>query len=101
MHKERKGGIIEAYNYKGDNAVCGLVWFQVELDRTLPSLEMTLPLLPGNSAKQVLLIAYFGDLPAVCELHADSHQSDIGTIWSSGWFPTMWSMKLRQPEGLK
>lgn len=53
------------------------------------------------SMKQLLLIAYFGVLPAVRELRADSHQSDIGTIWSSGWFPTMWSMKLRQPEGLK
>lgn len=51
--------------------------------------------------KQFLLIDYSGILPAVRELRAGSHQSVIDTISSSGWFPTMWSMKLRQPEGLK
>lgn len=29
------------------------------------------------------------------------YQSEIGTIWSSGWFPTMWSMKFKPVGGLR
>ncbi len=30
----------------------------------------------------------------------DPHQSETGTILSSGWFPTTWSMKRKCPGGL-
>lgn len=29
-----------------------------------------------------------------------AHHSEMGTIWSSGWFPTMWSIKFRPTGGL-
>lgn len=31
----------------------------------------------------------------------EAYQSDVGTIWSSGWFPTMWSMKRKPTCGLQ
>lgn len=42
-------------------------------------------------------------LPAVCvrALQQESHQSEMGTISSSGWFPTMWSMNLKPAGGLQ
>lgn len=42
-------------------------------------------------------------LPAACTCAQTrvSYQSEIGTISASGWFPTMWSMKLKPAGGLQ
>ncbi len=65
---------------------------------------------PEPVEHQTLLIPAEKDssryLPWICLIDlfvgrtCDPHQSETGTILSSGWFPTTWSMKRKCPGGL-
>lgn len=95
-------GFLIIGNYDGsESAVLGVDLFIIDGPEPVEQQTLLIPAEKRHRERVFFASDISTNLPYwfVCWM-CDPHQSVTGTILSSGWFPTMWSMKLRCPGGL-